>query len=69
MLLGGEVPGFARPCREHPEMQVQSSVVGARLLHVQARLAQRPSHALALELTADRPKRGRPARTAGPALV
>lgn len=37
--------------------------------HVQARLAQHPSHALALELTADRPKRGRPARTAGPALV
>lgn len=30
--------------------------------HVQTRLARHPRHALALELTAERPKRGRPAR-------
>ncbi|MGJ0387746.1 PadR family transcriptional regulator [Microbacterium sp. CGR1] len=30
--------------------------------HVHGRLAEHPEHALALELTADRPKRGRPAR-------
>lgn len=36
---------------------------------VRTRLAQHPQHTLALELTADRPKRGRPARAAGPALV
>ncbi|MFJ4224688.1 PadR family transcriptional regulator [Microbacterium sp. NPDC089695] len=36
--------------------------------HVGERLAAHPQHALALELTAERPKRGRP-RTSGPALV
>ncbi|MFJ4997498.1 PadR family transcriptional regulator [Microbacterium sp. NPDC088619] len=39
------------------------------LEHVQARLAQHPQHALALELTAERPKRGRPARGEVAALV
>lgn len=37
--------------------------------HVSARLAQHPQHALALELDPERPKRGRPARIAGAALV
>ena len=37
--------------------------------HVQGRLAEHPEHALALELTADRPKRGRPARPPVAALV
>ncbi|MDQ4215420.1 PadR family transcriptional regulator [Microbacterium capsulatum] len=35
--------------------------------HVEQRLAQHPQHALALELSAERPKRGRPARAAVPA--
>lgn len=37
--------------------------------HVQTRLAQHPQHALALELTSERPKRGRPARAETAALV
>lgn len=37
--------------------------------HVDERLAQHPDHALALGLTADRPKRGRPARAASGALA
>lgn len=37
--------------------------------HVQTRLAQHPQHALALELTTERPKRGRPARAEVAALV
>ncbi|KQR38800.1 PadR family transcriptional regulator [Microbacterium sp. Leaf159] len=37
--------------------------------HVHARLAEHPEHALALELTADRPKRGRPARPSVAALA
>ena len=37
--------------------------------HVQTRLAQHPVHALALELTTDRPKRGRPSRADVAALV
>jgi len=37
--------------------------------HVQTRLAQHPQHALALELTAERPKRGRPSRTEVAALA
>ncbi|WP_431073429.1 PadR family transcriptional regulator [Microbacterium phyllosphaerae] len=37
--------------------------------HVQDRLAGHPEHALALELTADRPKRGRPARPSVVALA
>jgi len=37
--------------------------------HVHDRLAEHPEHALALELTSDRPKRGRPARSSVAALV
>ncbi|MCI1017654.1 PadR family transcriptional regulator [Microbacterium sp. C5A9] len=37
--------------------------------HVEARLAEHPQHALALGLTPDRPKRGRPTRTGSAALV
>ncbi|KQQ68835.1 PadR family transcriptional regulator [Microbacterium sp. Leaf320] len=37
--------------------------------HVRDRLAEHPEHALALELTSDRPKRGRPARPSVAALV
>lgn len=37
--------------------------------HVEARLAEHPQHALALGLARDRPKRGRPARESGTALV
>ncbi|WP_341957057.1 PadR family transcriptional regulator [Microbacterium sp. LWH13-1.2] len=37
--------------------------------HVRDRLAAHPEHALALELTSDRPKRGRPARPSVAALV
>lgn len=37
--------------------------------HVETRLAQHPQHALALELTSERPKRGRPARAETAALV
>ncbi|WP_194765480.1 PadR family transcriptional regulator [Microbacterium sp. UFMG61] len=37
--------------------------------HVEARLAEHPQHALALGLAPDRPKRGRPAREPGAALV
>ncbi|MFK3679794.1 PadR family transcriptional regulator [Microbacterium sp. NPDC090218] len=33
--------------------------------HVEQRLARHPQHAMALELTAERPKRGRPAKTGG----
>lgn len=37
--------------------------------HVAARLAAHPDHALALELSTEKPKRGRPARAAASALV
>lgn len=37
--------------------------------HVSTRLAQHPQHALALELDAERPRRGRPVRAAGAVLV
>lgn len=37
--------------------------------HVHAQLARHPRHALELELTSDRPKRGRPARSEPAALV
>lgn len=37
--------------------------------HVEARLARHPRHALAIELTADRPRRGRPARIDAVSLV
>jgi len=37
--------------------------------HVDAQLARHPRHALELELTSDRPKRGRPARNESAALV
>lgn len=37
--------------------------------HVSDRLAEHPQHVLALELDAERPKRGRPARDAAAALV
>lgn len=37
--------------------------------HVESRLAEHPRHTLTLELTADRPKRGRPTGAANPALA
>ncbi|WP_091231911.1 PadR family transcriptional regulator [Microbacterium sp. 3J1] len=37
--------------------------------HVEQRLTDHPPHALALELNPDRPKRGRPSRAVGAALV
>ncbi|GAT72682.1 PadR family transcriptional regulator [Microbacterium hydrocarbonoxydans] len=37
--------------------------------HVEERLRRHPQHAFALELTTDRPKRGRPARTASAAVA
>lgn len=37
--------------------------------HIEAQLAKHPRHALAIELTADRPRRGRPARARAAALV
>lgn len=62
-----------------PEGLAWSLVVDSMLLsadaelrwldHVEARLAEHPQHALALGLTPDRPKRGRPARGPGAALV
>lgn len=62
-----------------PEGLAWSLVVDSMLLsadaelrwldHVEARLAEHPQHALALGLTPDRPKRGRPAREPGAALV
>lgn len=62
-----------------PESLAWSLVVDSMILstdaelrwldHVETRLAEHPQHALALELTADRPKRGRPTGAANAALA
>ncbi|TQJ32690.1 PadR family transcriptional regulator [Microbacterium sp. SLBN-146] len=66
---GGAAPEDVARTLVHASMRFEAQAELQWLDHVEEQLARHPDHVLALELSSERPKRGRPAAAHGPEQV